>query len=1077
MPKAPVAEPNSLSERQCQNLLIAEIDDPTELPGSSFNYMAIELCCGSAGLSRALCDVGMHAIGIDHLHNKLKPKAPVFIADLSSNEGQLSAMSLVNRCKPYIIHSGPPCGTSSRARERPIPKHLKLKGVPEPRPLRTDQYPLGVPTLAGTDLLRVQSANSIYSFVLELFIDRHSKGLKFSLENPSTSIFWMIPAAVSLQNMPGVYVYDFQQCCHGGQRPVWRRWVTNVQQLESLVSRCPGESDVHKHVAFRIHKDSGRWRFDTADEAAYPRTLCLLYAEAVKKSHVEQLSPDIETPPDNTVDDEHRLSEEEHKLKKAKTRASVGIFVRGNRFPPLISEFSDRFWTEVSGEAGDIIDVANGRKARILKGNGVSTARHEPNAGNASTSSGEHLRCLGVFRTPQEFIEQAKKIRHPIDLPSFLPEGLLRNVFFLLTTPALDVSKDRLYKLQQIRKWSVELEEKNKEIFASMNPVQAAVSKGKHFALLDKILSHIGYPDTKVVTDIIKGTVFTGEIPESGVFPRRYKPADFTVEEVLRASPFSKKWVLDHTSSTGDAEIDQAVWEETLEEEKRGWLSGAMEVKDLQALVGDRFVVARRFGIRQGGKFRNIDDYSVSGANGTVTSVEKLDLLGTDELFAALKTIVQAVKDDGSVQVSLPSGDQLHGKIPPGMLPEIARTWKGKTFDLKSAYRQISVCQDSSNLPFAIVSVFNPVLKRPELRLQYATPFGSVSSVYLFNRIARAIWAIGVWLRIVWVNFFDDYPTVEPESSVASAELTVRAMCMILGWELQLDPAKNKSFAEAFNMLGIVTCLKDLPTGIARAANKEGRISDIVSIIDRILETGICPKPLIDELRGKCQFSMAQMSGRIAAGPVSGLSEHQYRSKTEKISEQTRLVLLRLKDAVSMAGPRELRCLGTELPICVFTDGACEPGAVTMGAVVIDVANSFPAFMWGCDVPKKLISRWRRDGIIQVIGQAELLPVVICKWAYTRLFQGRRVIYFIDNDSARFALTAGYSISCESNRLIQFANRCESGCQTWSWYTRVPSLSNPADDPSRLILVPSPSNLWANVVDPPEVPNELIDGP
>ena len=41
--------------------------------------------------------------------------------------------------------------------------------------------------------------------------------------------------------------------------------------------------------------------------------------------------------------------------------------------------------------------------------------------------------------------------------------------------------------------------------------------------------------------------------------------------------------------------------------------------------------------------------------------------------------------------------------------------------------------------------------------------------------------------------------------------------------------------------------------------------------------------------------------------------------------------------------------------------------------------------------------------------------------------------------------------------------------QSWSWYTRVPSKTNPADDPSRGVLVPSSSNLFAKVVDMPKL--------
>ena len=1038
-------------------------------------FLAVELCCGTAGLSRALIEAGIPAVGIDHVHNKSKPKAPVVIADLSTIEGQSLALQLFEKHKPYVIHSGPPCGTSSRARERPISNNLKLRGAPEPKPLRSDSHPWGIPGLVGTDLERVNAANMIYKFILGLCKKRHAAGELFSLENPSTSIFWMIPEAIELQQLPDVFVVDFQQCCHGGFRPVWRRWLTNAEELTVLSARCPGESANHKHLGFQIRKEKGSWRFDTADEAAYPEKLCHSYATIIRQRFFLHLSSESNGFPTNTPEAiTVPLDEEQHKAKKAKLRASLGLFVRGNRFPSLIPEFSERIWMTLEGNAGDVITLDDKHKGRILKGNGVKSARHGNSCVQESVDSKE--KCVGIYRSPCEFIEQAKLLQHPIDMPSFLPEALLRSIFLLLTSTPQQISSIRLEKLKQIRQWAIELQDTNAEIFRSIKPEQRIVSRGKNFALMDRILNHIEYPDTNLVRDLASGTKFTGDIPESGVFPRRHRGADLSVDEVLKTASYSRKWVIEHTVSSGDDEIDQAVWDETIEEEKRGWLSPALDEADLLTLTGNKFVVARRFGIRQGKKIRNIDDYSISGANSAVSTFEKLDLLGTDELFAVLKTIVQAGRSDGVVEITLPSGEKLTGSLPPGATTTMTRKWIGKTFDLKSAYRQIAVSMDESNLPFSIISVYNPAKKQAELRRQYATPYGSVASVYLFNRLARAIWAIGTWLHIAWVNFFDDFPTVEPEASAHSAELTVRAMCVLLGWELQLDPAKNKPFADTFPMLGIVVSMEDLPKGIARAANKEGRIDDIVSIIDRILETDLCPKPLVDELRGKCQFAMAQMSGRIAAGPVSGLAEHQYRTKGDRISKHTRETLEMLKRTVSLAGPRELHCLNTDKPICVFTDGACEGDLVTMGAVIIDSAGQFEPFMWGTPVPHEMVRRWRKDGSLQVIGQTEILPIVVCKWAYRRLFHNRRILFFVDNDSARHAMTAGYSASYESNRLIQVANRCEAEFQTLCWYTRVPSASNPADGPSRLDLTPSESNAWAKVVDPPALPESLFEG-
>ena len=55
---------------------------------------------------------------------------------------------------------GLPCGTCSRAREKPLPKHLQHCRAPQP--LRSEEHLEGVPSLTGSDLLKVQMANSLY---------------------------------------------------------------------------------------------------------------------------------------------------------------------------------------------------------------------------------------------------------------------------------------------------------------------------------------------------------------------------------------------------------------------------------------------------------------------------------------------------------------------------------------------------------------------------------------------------------------------------------------------------------------------------------------------------------------------------------------------------------------------------------------------------------------------------------------------------------------------------------------------------------------------------------------------------
>ena len=151
---------------------------------------------------------------------------------------------------------------------------------------------------------------------------------------------------------------------------------------------------------------------------------------------------------------------------------------------------------------------------------------------------------------------------------------------------------------------------------------------------------------------------------------------------------------------------------------------------------------------------------------------------------------------------------------------------------MKSAYRQLSTSRSESNCKAAIICVYDPDNGIPAFFLQYATPFGSVSSVYMFNRAARGLWAVGIWLGFAWTNYFDDYPMAEPIKSTFAADLTVRSMFALLGWTIALEPKKNRPFSTKFPMLGVVANLENLPEKRAVYENKEERILEISRTLD-----------------------------------------------------------------------------------------------------------------------------------------------------------------------------------------------------------------------------------------------------
>ncbi len=65
---------------------------------------AIEICCGHAGLTAALCDAGLDGVGVDWKRNKHKPTVPIVNADLTTEAGQKFVWELVQQEHVMYVH-------------------------------------------------------------------------------------------------------------------------------------------------------------------------------------------------------------------------------------------------------------------------------------------------------------------------------------------------------------------------------------------------------------------------------------------------------------------------------------------------------------------------------------------------------------------------------------------------------------------------------------------------------------------------------------------------------------------------------------------------------------------------------------------------------------------------------------------------------------------------------------------------------------------------------------------------------------------------------------------------------------
>lgn len=204
------------------------------------NLLFIEVFSGTAGLTAEVRRLGcQHSTGVD-AHVTKQVKAPVLRLDLSDESGQALLWRILQQPRVFAVHLGPPCGTSSRARE------IKRRFGPNPVPLRSDQFPDGLNGLSGRNQARVTTANILYQLSGEIMAYCTMHGIICSLENPARSHMWntsfLCRPLEPVRHMLAEVL--FHHCMFGAKRRKSTKLLVNHNCFQHLSRSCDGS---HEH--------------------------------------------------------------------------------------------------------------------------------------------------------------------------------------------------------------------------------------------------------------------------------------------------------------------------------------------------------------------------------------------------------------------------------------------------------------------------------------------------------------------------------------------------------------------------------------------------------------------------------------------------------------------------------------------------------------------------------------------------------------------------------------------------------------------------------------------------------------
>ena len=166
---------------------------------------------------------------------------------------------------------------------------------------------------------------------------------------------------------------------------------------------------------------------------------------------------------------------------------------------------------------------------------------------------------------------------------------------------------------------------------------------------------------------------------------------------------------------------------------------------------------------------------------------------------------------------------------------------------------------------------------------------------------------------------------------------------------------------------------------------------------------------MLESLKGRLLYAAGHTYGRTTQLACQLL--HKFGGQGPSVTVTPELVHV-VSEALSLlmeAKPRLVQSWSEAPPLLLFTDGAVEDSlqSVTHGAVLVDPWKQQSFFM-GDNIPSEFVQLWMRSGKKQVIAQAEIFPVVIAKATWSKALEGRSILWFLDNESARMSLVRNF---------------------------------------------------------------------
>ena len=995
----------------------------------------VEVFAGAAVLCAVAKGAGLEAsIAVDKVR-KRTCRTSVVQLDLTLLHDQQLLETWLKSPQLLWVHLAPVCGTASRAREI-------RRFANDPKPLRSVLQPEGLDGLSNADQTRVDIANELFRYACRIFGLCCELGVCVTMENPKGSLFWLTVWVLQLLVTWKIYCGDFQACMMGSGRNKWTRIISNCKAIEAMNISCDGK---HKHLPWGFaYDDDLRQVWATSLESQYPKKMCVVLTSLILNfAATKQL-----------VLKPHYLEGAlDHPLKQTQfSQVTAGRQPRAAKVPPLVPDFSS-VATFVAADVQDLpcalmsktpkafvlhtkhevqVEIpANSRLLRIsaradLRDGGVCGGLQSNKKAKGEVPVADVLKyplevAFGLPWNWDSFTQRACQTGHPALKLAGVPEELKAAV-----DKHVEWTGEQLcnFRIAWCRKWLVrakELDKQEEQQRALRAAHVASATADKRLLLTREILEDLGYNDVECLDLLSDGATLAGEVSVSAAFKQQFKPCLTTLDQLHALARTRNEMMLSQCVSTGSEDLDKQLLAETRAELEKGWAVGPFELDSLEYGA----TVSKRFALVQQNKVRLIDDFSISAVNDSCVSHNKIDLHMIDTFAAMVRMWFS--ESQGA-----------------GVSPELL----AKTYDLKSAYRQIPI--HPQHLKYSYFVVYNCELGKPQIYQLLTLPFGATHSVYCFLRLSRMLFTVATkGLYLLATNFYDDFILASPPPLSVSAKNSMELLFLLTGWTYARDGKKATIFESHCKALGVVFDFSKSSERILLVDNTSSRKAELVEQLDMACRSGRLTKQESLVLRGRLGFADSFVHGRLGVLILKQLNEHAY-GKTAKMDEALLDSLQVMKDRLLSCSPRKVTACRSRQWF-VYTDASCETEANTggLGGVLIDESRDIVAW-FGIPLDSHYCARMGGNRKGSLIYELELLAAVLALMLWCCEERGALYIWFGDNDAVRHSLIRATTAGPWSRLLMRVYLSFEGKCNTSTWFARVPTEANISDYPSRL---------------------------